>query len=171
MPGLSQTIRRNPTKYLMRGQHAGLTYAPGGLGPSPREPCTLRGCFRSRPSNPLYKRGCVPSPIQNGPLLADVNRASAEVYDAERPYYAHVMVSAIGPEAPRIKYPNRSGLGTRGNEQRLTKDVTPSRGLAARAKNARPRLVFISRAPLRSTRLHITRHEGTRGYPSGPTRL
>ena len=35
------------------------------------------------------------------------------------------MVSAIRPEAPRIKYPNRSGLGTRGNKQRLTKDVTP----------------------------------------------
>ena len=51
--------------------------------------------------------------------------ASADAYDAERPYYAHVMVSAIRPEAPRIKYPNRSGLGTRGNKQRLTKDVTP----------------------------------------------
>ena len=35
------------------------------------------------------------------------------------------MVSAIGPEAPRIKYPNRSGLGMRGNKQRLMKDVTP----------------------------------------------
>ena len=35
------------------------------------------------------------------------------------------MVSAIRPEAPQIKYPNRSGLGTRGNKQRLTKDVTP----------------------------------------------
>ena len=35
------------------------------------------------------------------------------------------MVSAIGPKAPRIKYPNRSGLGTRGNKQRLMKDVTP----------------------------------------------
>ena len=37
-----------------------------------------------------------------------------------------MMVSAIRPEAPQIKYPNRSGLGTRGNEQRLTIDVTPS---------------------------------------------
>ena len=34
------------------------------------------------------------------------------------------MVSAIRPEAPRIKYTNHSGLGTRGNKQRLTKDVT-----------------------------------------------
>ena len=36
-----------------------------------------------------------------------------------------MMVSAIRPKAPRIKYPNRSGLGARGNEQRLTIDVTP----------------------------------------------
>ena len=35
------------------------------------------------------------------------------------------MISAIRLEAPQIKYLNRSGLGTRGNKQRLTKDVTP----------------------------------------------
>ena len=35
------------------------------------------------------------------------------------------MVSAIRPEAPWIKYPNRSGLGARGYEQRPTIYVTP----------------------------------------------
>ena len=35
------------------------------------------------------------------------------------------MVSAIRPEAPRIKYSNQTGLRARGNEQRLTIDVTP----------------------------------------------
>src|SRR3989337_2009403 len=51
--------------------------------------------------------------------------ASAKQY-AARPFYAHVMVSAIRPEAPQMKCPNHSGLGARGNEQRLTINVTPS---------------------------------------------
>ena len=85
--------------------------------------------LRGRPvSRPIYllKKGRS-LPVQPGARhsVVDVYYASADVYDAERPYYAHVMVSAIRPEAPRIKYPNRSGLGTRSNKQRLTKDVTP----------------------------------------------
>ena len=85
----------------------------------------LRGRPVSRPSYLLKKAGAYA--VQPGARLsvADVYYASADAYNAERPYYAHVMVSAIRPEAPRIKYPNRSGLGTRGNKQRLTKDVTP----------------------------------------------
>ena len=62
------------------------------------------------------------------------------------------MVSAIRPEAPRIKYPNRSGLGTRGNKQRLTKDVTPS-----------PRLEYLRQG------LRMPGHASysTLGYPPG----
>src|SRR3989337_3552215 len=67
------------------------------------------------------------------------------------------MVSAIRPESARIKYPNRLVDWERAvtsRDSRSCDPVAPSRGLVARAKNARPRPVFISRVLSLVTRLH-----------------
>ena len=84
------------------------------------------------------------------------------------------MVSAIGPEGPSDQISKSlSGLGARGNERchHTGGPDVPSRRLVTRTLQDRPRFVVISRVPSLVTRLHSSRLKGTRGYPSGSTRL
>ena len=85
-----------------------------------------------------------------------------------------MVVSAIGPGGPSDQISKSlSVLGARGNEQSL-RYCWPRRPVSRTCDkdwNDRPRLVVISRVPSLVTRLHSSRLKGTRGYPSGSTRL
>ena len=147
---------------------------PPGVGAiAPDAPHVARP-FGSRPSNPLYKRSCILSPIRTVRSIADVVTTPADVYDAEHPLTPTWWLVLSDPKAPRIKYPNRLVDWERAVTSRAydtVGPVVPSRGLVTRTGNDRPRLVVISRVPSLVTRLHSSRLKGTRGYPSGSTRL
>ena len=91
---------------------------PGVMAVAPDTPHVARP-FGSRPSNPLYKRGCILSPIRTGRSIADVVTTPADVYDAEHPLTPTwwLVLSARRPSDQISK--SLSVLGARGNEQSL----------------------------------------------------
>jgi hypothetical protein len=165
---------------------------PGVLGLRPGNPARCEDAPEADLATPYTS--AVAFPVQSKAGRSSLTSIELRLmYTSQSTHiYSRVMVSAIGPEAPRIKYPNRlvdweRAVTSRAHDR--CDPVAPSRGLAARAKNARPRLVFNSRVLSLVTRLtrgyspgHPTnsrvlslvtrlRHIGTRGYPSGSTRL
>ena len=107
---------------------------PGVMAVAPDTPHVARP-FGSRPSNPLYKRSCILSPIRTDRSIADVVTTPADVYDAEHPLTPTWWLVLSDPEAPRIKYPNRLVYWERAVTSRAydtVGPVVPSRGLVTR---------------------------------------
>src|SRR3989337_3847424 len=94
MPGLGQTIHRNPT--YSSAERSPSVYILSARGSWPITPRPPGRCVPGEPgSTPQDGAGPARPPGCTGHLT----ELSADAYDAERPYYAHVMVSAIRPEA------------------------------------------------------------------------